>query len=229
MSGDWRTLQTLLFLMIRIQRSPTMVIPGIHSTLVIHQTWAPSLTHLKSTTVHGMVRSSTSRRVAFSDHSNMSYPFTDGSLTSDAVSPVSLDFPFTGTGLTVYCILWHLQSGITPYQNGSITSLSFTIDGQPAGNYTSGPYTSYASTTYDYNVPVYNSTSISNGQHTFSMALQPNTVAFFDYAVVYQTEQPVKKKAPVGAIVGSIIGVLLLFVVLSLIIRCLVRRRRRRD
>ncbi|KAG8993623.1 hypothetical protein FRB94_010518 [Tulasnella sp. JGI-2019a] len=135
-------------------------------------------------------------------------------------------------------MVWYLQLGVTPYTNSSLTNLQFAIDGKQVGtsNYSSSPYGNYPTTSFGYNTSVYQNFAIPDGQHPFSMYLQPSSIVLFDYAIAYQNgsstsniPQPSCKKAPIGAIVGGLIaGDLLLFVALPLLIFYLVRQRRQR-
>ncbi|KAG8842608.1 hypothetical protein FRB96_005247 [Tulasnella sp. 330] len=114
------------------------------------------------------------------------------------IAAVSLSFPFNGTGLAVYCMLWHLANadsdGPSSNPNLSLTTLSFTLDGTLAGSYTSGPYQHVASTTYSYNVSVFQNLAIPAGAHTFSMNLEPNSMALFDYYVIYDSDPTPEQK-----------------------------------
>ncbi|KAG8988687.1 hypothetical protein FRB94_002995 [Tulasnella sp. JGI-2019a] len=154
-------------------------------------------------------------------------------------SLASIEFPFNGTGLAVYCILWHLQNANatpTSIPDLSLTSLVFTFDGNPAGNYTSGPYQDPGTTRYGYNTSVYQNFNMSNGRHTFSLNLEPNSMILFDYAVIYQNGSSSSniqvnngKNISTGAIRG-IIGAasVLLSSILLLIAYGIYRRRQRR-
>ncbi|KAG9024455.1 hypothetical protein FRB95_011468 [Tulasnella sp. JGI-2019a] len=100
----------------------------------------------------------------------------------------SFSFPFHGTGLAIYCVLWHLayadSNGSSSNPNLSLTALNFVLDGQSAGTYTSGPYQHVTTTSYSYNTSVYQNLTMLAGPHTFSVNLEPNSMVLFDYALV---------------------------------------------
>ncbi|KAG8874744.1 hypothetical protein FRB98_008248 [Tulasnella sp. 332] len=139
------------------------------------------------------------------------------------------------TGLSVFCVLWHLayaNSGVNSDPDLSLTSVTFTLDGNPAGNFSSGPYVDITSTSYSYNTSIYANFNMSNGPHTFSINLEPNSMILFDYAVIYQNGSSSSniqlapgKAIATAAIVGVCIGAGI--VLLSTLVIFLIRRRRR--
>ncbi|KAG8988688.1 hypothetical protein FRB93_004023 [Tulasnella sp. JGI-2019a] len=154
-------------------------------------------------------------------------------------SLASIEFPFNGTGLAVYCVLWHLAgANATPTSTPSLslTSLVFTLDGNPAGNYTSGPYEDPGTTSYTYNTSVYQNFNMSNGPHTFSLNLQPKSMVLFDYAIIYQNGSSSSnilldhgKEISSAAIRGIIGAASVLLCLILLLIAYGIRRRRQKN
>ncbi|KAH9930961.1 uncharacterized protein B0H18DRAFT_872467 [Fomitopsis serialis] len=89
---------------------------------------------------------------------------------------------FTGTAISVYCIL--VNSG-SPYV--TIASyISFEMDGDPAGTYTHNPDTSAGAAQYVYNATVFSQTGLSNASHTLLMNATQGSQAslvLFDWAM----------------------------------------------
>jgi hypothetical protein len=81
-----------------------------------------------------------------------------------------------GTAIYVYCIL----ANTIPTQSVSGTHLTFTLDGQNAGDFVHTPDNT---TNYLYNVPVYANPSLSNGQHSFTFEMVNPSLVLFDYLV----------------------------------------------
>lgn len=79
----------------------------------------------------------------------------------------------TGTGLSVYCIRAdYVEMTTTNMQ------LNFFLDGQQVGEYTYTP--DNLTSQYDYNVLVYDGSSMSSGSHNFTV--QSFGTLLFDYA-----------------------------------------------
>lgn len=95
-----------------------------------------------------------------------------------------------GTGLAVYCILWHFANADTVGGSNSdpdlsTTSLTFFLDGEAAGSYTSAPYQETTVTFYTYNVTVYQNLNMTDGPHTFTAYVEENSMVLFDYFTVW--------------------------------------------
>jgi len=105
--------------------------------------------------------------------------------------PVSFDITFSGSGITLYCILFS-----TPYpEDGTgrvtaITNLSFSLDNNPSTPSYVSTYRQTASYTYYYNTIVYDNQQIPNGTHVLTALVQPDSVVLFDYANVYLLGAP---------------------------------------
>jgi len=90
----------------------------------------------------------------------------------------SFQFNFTGTGITVYCVL---MNSLT-----NITDLTFAVDGDSSpytGNYVSSS-NGTATQAYSYNVSVFDVQTLPNGTHTLIATLGVVSSVIFDYALV---------------------------------------------
>ncbi|KAL0064387.1 hypothetical protein AAF712_008687 [Marasmius tenuissimus] len=95
-----------------------------------------------------------------------------------------LQFDFVGTAVTIYCIVPNLPSSsksITQY------AIDFRIDDQlPPPGKTIYNHASDASGDFDYNVPVFNQTGLTNEKHKMMVRMMPvpdtDAVLLFDYA-----------------------------------------------
>ncbi|KAH9930965.1 uncharacterized protein B0H18DRAFT_120163 [Fomitopsis serialis] len=97
-------------------------------------------------------------------------------INSPTVHTVS--FAFTGTSLSVYCILTSQGPEI------KITNLAFDLDGETSASLFN-PSINATTYEYQYNVPVYSRSFLNNTQHNFVMsAVQGTSVSLllFDYA-----------------------------------------------
>jgi len=100
--------------------------------------------------------------------------------TSGIGESTCFQFDFTGTGITVYCVLPN-----SPLANAGNTNLTFSLNG-------SSPYvTTYVSTAndsatdpYTYNVSVFGVQNLSVDTYTLTVTLGENSTAVFDYAWV---------------------------------------------
>ncbi|KAH9842356.1 uncharacterized protein C8Q71DRAFT_699030 [Rhodofomes roseus] len=109
---------------------------------------------------------------------------TQSNVCSNALSNDTTDhtvmFTFTGTTLTVYCILV-AQGPVT-----KVTNVTFDLDGDPS-TYQSPPSYNASAYGYQYNIPVYSRSSLNNTQHTFTMSTAQGSpsspsLLLFDYA-----------------------------------------------
>ncbi|KAH9930967.1 uncharacterized protein B0H18DRAFT_872741 [Fomitopsis serialis] len=90
----------------------------------------------------------------------------------------SVNFSFTGTALTVYCIM--VSQGPVAW----LTNLSFTLDGE-ISNTAFSPSPVASTYGFQYNVNVFSKSALSNEQHTFAMSAiagSSASVLLFDYA-----------------------------------------------
>ncbi|KAI0717137.1 hypothetical protein C8Q76DRAFT_568054, partial [Earliella scabrosa] len=74
---------------------------------------------------------------------------------------------FTGTAVSVYCILANYIQWVD-----TMTNLSFVLDGAAVGTYLHTPTTS---TEYRYNVRVYNKQALENKEHTLEIHVVGDT------------------------------------------------------
>ncbi|KAH9842350.1 uncharacterized protein C8Q71DRAFT_199661 [Rhodofomes roseus] len=103
----------------------------------------------------------------------------------NGTSSHSVAFDFTGTSLTVYCIM--ISQGPT----AELMNLTFTLDGETS---TAAFPQSVSGATYgyQYNYSVFSQSSLSNTEHSFTMAAIQGTsasVLLFDYAQYTYEEQ----------------------------------------
>nr|GAT53599.1 predicted protein [Mycena chlorophos] len=92
-------------------------------------------------------------------------------------TPSTVTFSFTGTSVTIYCILVNQQSSATSI---GPTSLVLSIDGASAGTYQHSPDGSEA---FTYNVPVFNVPGLSNTEHSVVLSTNAvDSILLFDYA-----------------------------------------------
>ncbi|KAI9066880.1 hypothetical protein FKP32DRAFT_323799 [Trametes sanguinea] len=106
----------------------------------------------------------------------------------DATVPPAFQAPvltvtFTGVAVYVYNVVANAIPAIT-----TITSLTFTVDGQAAGAYSHSP--DMSSSAVDYNVLVFSTTGLSNTVHTLEVGADNafNSLVLFD-RVVYTAEE----------------------------------------
>ncbi|KAI5116464.1 hypothetical protein M0805_006724 [Coniferiporia weirii] len=101
---------------------------------------------------------------------------------------------FAGSAVYVFIIL----ANSVPFTT-TLTSLSFTLDGELDGSFVHAPTTS---TDYEYNVTAYANDNLANAQHTLIMQTAGNnaTLVLFDY-VVYSVddEAPVTTSSPTSS------------------------------
>ncbi|KAG9001344.1 hypothetical protein FRB94_004837 [Tulasnella sp. JGI-2019a] len=146
------------------------------------------------------------------------------SASFDVGSPsVYLAFSFNGTGLAVYCVLEHPSASTT---NPVSTSLSFVLDGMAVGNYTSGPLSPMTTPSFSYNTSVYQNLDLSDGLHTFSINLLPNTTLWFDYAAVYRNNSPTSHPGR-GSWIGGLAAALVAGTLLGVGTAVYIRRRKK--
>ncbi|KAF7308249.1 hypothetical protein HMN09_00672800 [Mycena chlorophos] len=92
-------------------------------------------------------------------------------------TPSTVTFSFTGTSVTIYCILVNQQSSATSI---GPTSLVLSIDGASAGTYQHSPNGSEA---FTYNFPVFNVPGLSNTEHSVVLSTNAvDSILLFDYA-----------------------------------------------
>ncbi|PSR83170.1 hypothetical protein PHLCEN_2v5819 [Hermanssonia centrifuga] len=105
-----------------------------------------------------------------------------------------VSFSFEGSAIYVYGIIAHSAK---PSRNAG---MFFFIDGEQVGSFiqTPLPADSTADLTFTYNVPLYSTSSISNGQHTFALqngqGQQPSLV-LFDY-IIYSHDDGTSPQSP---------------------------------
>ncbi|KAI0717134.1 hypothetical protein C8Q76DRAFT_673488 [Earliella scabrosa] len=168
--------------------------------------------------------------------------WTDTTHNPGDAEPRIVSTRFTGTAISVYCILGNNMQ--------SMTNLSFVLDGAPVGTYLSIPPTS---TEYQYHVRVYNKQALENKEHTLEIHVVGDTkpsLLLLDYLVYTKfvedpdtmpptpppsTSSPSsstrptahipdsRETHPMGAIIGGVIGG---FSLLALMIAFMMRRRR---
>ncbi|KZP14249.1 hypothetical protein FIBSPDRAFT_796861 [Athelia psychrophila] len=131
--------------------------------------------------------------------------------------PPSVAISFEGTAVYAYCVL-----GNTVPKTVTLTNLTFLMDGELVGTYQHTPTTS---ADYQYNVPVYVATSLSNEQHvlTIEAAGTTNSLILFDY-VEYTFDSTPSVPSHIGAIVGGAVGAIAV-IAIGLLAFLLHRRR----
>ncbi|VDC04832.1 unnamed protein product [Peniophora sp. CBMAI 1063] len=116
-------------------------------------------------------------------------PFTTSRFDSDDPQfvdhPVFVQFNFSGSALYVNCIL-PLSVPANANMTPTFTNLTFTLDGQPAGNFLHDG--SPQDQGFQPNATIFSQTDLSEGQHTFRMDLGPNSVFLLDSIVVTQAD-----------------------------------------
>ncbi|TFK65874.1 hypothetical protein BDN72DRAFT_962204 [Pluteus cervinus] len=108
--------------------------------------------------------------------------------------PITMQFNFTGTAVYLFGIQ---PSGPPPSSNTTTnTNLTFTIDGQNAGQ--NIPSSSTQTTlTFQPNTLVYQNTDLSDGPHSFLVTVGANSVFLFDY-LIYTFNSSASGTNPVG-------------------------------
>lgn len=84
----------------------------------------------------------------------------------------------TGTAVYAYCIMANIVAYVT-----TMTNLTILLDGEDVGSYVHVPT---ASSDFQYDVPVYVNTSLSNTQHVLSLQAKGDTnstIILFDYVI----------------------------------------------
>ncbi|KAF9267029.1 hypothetical protein L218DRAFT_1063421 [Marasmius fiardii PR-910] len=142
---------------------------------------------------------------------------------SSSPIPATVNFSFTGTSLSVFCILppyTYLEvPGPSEYIYSHGTYLTFTLDGQPVlPAFSQDP--EQLTDKIQYNVSVFSQNNLENKNHTFVMEVanpQNKSYVYFDFATyIYESLDPednttgtrAKRKTNVGAIVGGVLGTL---------------------
>ncbi|ESK92303.1 hypothetical protein Moror_4642 [Moniliophthora roreri MCA 2997] len=86
------------------------------------------------------------------------------------------NFSFTGVSFTIFCILPNSPTGT---MSSPKTSLAFTVDDEPAGNYT---HTSDDTKIFVYDAPVFSMRNMANKEHNVMVELSASpSVVLFDY------------------------------------------------
>ncbi|KAG9024456.1 hypothetical protein FRB95_011469 [Tulasnella sp. JGI-2019a] len=95
-----------------------------------------------------------------------------------------------------------------------------------AGNYTSGPLSPTTTPSFSYNTSVYQNLDLSDGPHTFSINLLPNTTLWFDYAAVYRNNPPTSHLGR-GSWIGGLAAALVAGTLLGVGTAVYIRRRKK--
>ncbi|KAK7045960.1 hypothetical protein VNI00_006955 [Paramarasmius palmivorus] len=109
---------------------------------------------------------------------------------------INVEFKFTGTAVYLYAILPLLPT-TSPFSTPTTTNVSFTLDNQSYGNYTSEP-TAGSSEAFSGSVPVLALGNLTEEPHVLLVTVAPDSVFIFDY-MVYTTTQDDEKPLPAQA------------------------------
>ncbi|KAH9911274.1 uncharacterized protein BXZ73DRAFT_57232, partial [Epithele typhae] len=98
------------------------------------------------------------------------------STNRDSSDKLTITATFTGTAVYVYNVIAINEPGIS-----LSTNLQFLIDGQSVGTYVR-QQSNTATPSFQYNVPVFGKTGLSNSQHTIQLvSAEVQGVTIFDY------------------------------------------------
>ncbi|KAF6766494.1 hypothetical protein DFP72DRAFT_866681 [Ephemerocybe angulata] len=121
--------------------------------------------------------------------------------SSDASKVPAASMTFKGTAIYVYCVLPRTTDNPSGY-----ASMTFLIDGQPAGTFEKTPPD--GQTGYDYDVLVYSKTGLPDKIHYFVLQVgkgaASDTLALLD-KIVYSYDDG-KKGTQLGAIIGGVLA-----------------------
>ncbi|KAJ6480925.1 hypothetical protein C8R45DRAFT_872101 [Mycena sanguinolenta] len=94
----------------------------------------------------------------------------------NGAAPVSVTLSFNGIGIDVYCIIANAIPGSL-----TTTDLGFTLDGSPQKSYSHNPD---STSDYEYNVPVFSVSGLTQGAHQLVVATNnpDGSLFLFDYA-----------------------------------------------
>lgn len=95
-------------------------------------------------------------------------------------------FWYIGSAIYLYCLL---PLGLPPNSNSTptLTNLTYTLDGQPSGNFFHDGTASQAGQMMP-NTTVFSMTGLSQAPHTLRVDIGPDSVMLFDYFVVTQSD-----------------------------------------